>query len=374
MIKLIYRNDNPQELLIPKEVLPEGGIAQPHHFLSTPGDNLIELAGRVCYDSAASTTKTRGTKEYHQHIHEVKHGSVQEHCNITIQIKIDKDTEFLLALLLSIGHRPGFRYEINTEILRITYNIRAINDWDIFDTQVYWCNSEIRQKLKSLLIYHAKTVCPYAVIGEGKNFYESQKIQPTNLDEIWLSFYISDVSRGFSHEWVRHKFHTAVSQRSTRYVDESESDWAWHPLLEKYGGIIMGTGETEHGRYSFTTKANCLVVASECRRSYSEIVKILEAELIASGIDKFTARKQARGAARGILGNALSTEMVWSASLDQIIRIINQRASDGADGEIRLVANDLFDIVAPLYPKVFAGYEKTPCKDGIGYNIINKNN
>jgi thymidylate synthase ThyX len=49
-------------------------------------------------------------------------------------------------------------------------------------------------------------------------------------------------------------------------------------------------------------------------------------------------RKQARGAARGFLGNALSTELIFSASVAQWRRMIAQRDNEAADAEIR----DLF--------------------------------
>jgi thymidylate synthase (FAD) len=52
------------------------------------------------------------------------------------------------------------------------------------------------------------------------------------LEHAQYSFFISGVSRGLTHELVRHRVGVAISQRSTRYVDESDSEWIRHPLFE----------------------------------------------------------------------------------------------------------------------------------------------
>lgn len=353
MIKLVYRNDG-GKLEIPKEVLPANGVPFVHHFQSTDGDNLIELAGRTCYDSCSSE-KTRSTPDYHKHINEVNHGSVQEHFNFTVQIPYGEDSGKLLDMIMELGNRPGISWKHIPYYLRITCNIRAINDWGKFNKTN---NLDDTGWLCKVLWSFARDLSPLSTIPRvwiDNCIPDSTLVDPESPEEIWLSFYVSGVSRGLTHELVRHKYHTAVSQRSTRYVDESESDWAWHPLLQKYSDVI-----SDHTSLD--------VIMSNAQTQYDDVVKILEKSLIKDGIDKFTARKQARGAARGILGNALSTELIWSASLDEIKRIISQRASEHADGEIRLLANDLYKIVVDLYPEYFKARTQ-PCPDGIGFSV-----
>lgn len=359
MIKLVYRNDVPNQLEIPKEVLPADGKPQSHHFQSTVGDNLIELAGRICYDSCSTTTKTRGTREYHEHINEVNHGSTQEHFNLTVRF-----TNGIWPAILSLLNRPGFH--IHSEgishsegYIEVTYNIRCINDWFNFD------QGDLRTY--NTLLYFARLNCPLATRDKKEiplsEIWNSYQAIPHSPEEIWLSFYISNVSRGLTHEWVRHKYHTAVSQRSTRYVDESNSGWTLHPLiLENWIGLNSDAG------LGFSKYAAVSSFIDSARNVYAKSVEYLEKVLVTNGIDKFSARKQARGAARGMLGNALSTELIWSASLDQIKRVITQRASAHADSEIRLLANQLWEIVEPLYPEYFKG-TKHPCPDGIGYEV-----
>lgn len=171
------------------------------------------------------------------------------------------------------------------------------------------------------------------------------------LEHASISFYISGISRGCSHELVRHRAGCAISQRSTRYVDESESDWCWHPLVTRNEALLDSVRAT----------------ASEAYRS---LVKIVQSELEARGVDKQTARKQARGAARGALGNALETSMIWTANIRALRNVIEQRASQFADAEIRLLANRLYEAALPYCPEYLSDYEKAECPDGIGYELV----
>ncbi len=164
-------------------------------------------------------------------------------------------------------------------------------------------------------------------------------------------------SRGFSHEQVRHRFQ--MSQRSTRYCDESSSPWVEHPLLTMY--------RDEMGEEFGTT----LVPSAQSR--YSVAVSKLEAWLRMRGLDGLTARKQARGAARGFLGNALFTEMIFTANLPQWREMVMQRCSPGADAEIRVlyaqVLRELKNGVSRHDDRVktyFDDLSLVPSPDGIG--------
>jgi len=166
------------------------------------------------------------------------------------------------------------------------------------------------------------------------------------LEHYSLSFLISGISRGCSHELVRHRVGTAISQRSTRYVDETTSDWAWHPALrvDEDQRILADLSHFAH----------------EARDLYAMLMERLV---------KHVGLKQARGAARGILGNALSTELVWTANLRILRHVIAMRASEYADAEIRLLANRLYEAAKPLVPEYLSDGVETPCADGFGYSV-----
>lgn len=173
-----------------------------------------------------------------------------------------------------------------------------------------------------------------------------------------INFYLDGISRSCSHELVRHRAGCAISQRSTRYVDESGSDWVLHPLIDK---LVMQNS---------STSADINAAISAGKTAYDSIVRTLQDALILGGVDKFTARKQARGAARGLLGNALCTSMVWSANIRALRTVIEQRANPAADAEIRLLANRLYEEAFKVCPEYFDDYEKVECPDGIGYGLV----
>lgn len=349
MVRLITSNKLGDILRVP----PEMGEPRKHHLTSTKSDNLIELAGRVCYDSLKQE-KSRSSIDYHQHIIDVNHGSVQEHVHLVFRIKWGSFPLTKEEVALCLINRPGtFLYEDS-----IVANIRAIREWYGFENK--FSNTKQDNCLGYNLRKLAQIACPLAMgkISEVDTLFSGIRLDdPKEHDEYWYSFYINNVSRGLTHELVRHKFQTAVSQRSTRYVDESESDWALHPLVLKNINKINDDFPLSINSYIQTSKD-----------FYSIITKTLENELILSGTDKFTARKQARGAARGFLGNALNTELIFSASLPQWKRIISMRMSEHADAEIRLMAEEVYNILKELHPDYFDFVVGT-CPDGIGQGI-----
>lgn len=178
---------------------------------------------------------------------------------------------------------------------------------------------------------------------------------------------------GNSHEQVRHGDWTAISQRSTRFVDESESPWVMHPLERAYRDERYAPLKEEAQQTMAMDHASGSVSLGKAK--YKALVAELEPWLIARGVDKTTARKQARGAARGYLGNALYTELLFSASVTQWKRMLRQRASQFADAEIRQVyASEAMCVLGELkksrYASAFAGWDMSPAPDGIGHVLV----
>lgn len=176
-------------------------------------------------------------------------------------------------------------------------------------------------------------------------------------EHVTINFFITGVSRGLTHELVRHR-HASISQRSTRYVDESESTWSLHPLINKYKHKLDAAGT--------------ISAIELAKLAYKDIARDLELALVEDGIDKVTARKQARGAARGLLGNALTSELVWSCNIRSLRNFLEQRASEFADAEIRLLANSIYELCMLAVPEYFNDYTKVTCPDGIGFGLTTK--
>jgi thymidylate synthase (FAD) len=168
-------------------------------------------------------------------------------------------------------------------------------------------------------------------------------------EHVSISFFISGVSRGLTHELVRHRTGVAISQRSTRYVDESKSPWILHPLIHKHCS----------GRLLFAISK----LIDHSRDIYQNVIDEIERDIG----KEF--RKQARGAARGLLGNALETELTWTANVRALRHFLEMRAAPTADAEIRLLANALYEAALEKVPEYFNDYKRVECPDGVGYGL-----
>ena len=260
------------------------------------GAALIEHAGRVCYDSFG---RGRSSEEFHRHIAEVGHYSIYEHFNMTVEVDHGNLAEALVG-------RPG----VWLFDRRITYNPRVVVDWEKIRNRDIWLKNKLAAAMRCILPEVMKWHdLRYDV--RGWRF-----VVPEMEEERWYTFHLFG-SRGFSHELVRHGDFTAISQRSTRYCNEALTPWILHPSLREKLDVNLASRIEAH--------------IDRARTIYKDIVNL------------FNNRKEGHGAARGILGNALQTQVVFSASLRQWKRIIDMRCSPAADAEIREVISQVKD-------------------------------
>lgn len=345
-------------------------VSVPNRILITRRNKKIVLCGN-CYDSLGSG---RDSVEYHKHITEVGHTSVDEHANITFAVALDITN--YLSCVENLVNRPGIWMCKEVPliampgkggfILRLTLNLRAIREWFEFPPMnkmyaIMGNKIQLLAKEKAPLVLHA--------LNPSDNDFPLQIVEPKYDEEKWVSVFFTNVSRGFSHELVRHKYRTAVSQRSTRYVDEGDSHWCWHPLILKNLNVDNEVILPDDGFNKNYCMRSLKEIQTLCQDGYRALVDRLQVKLIEEGSDKFTARKQARGAARGLLGNALNTELVFSASITQWKWMFGLRASAHADAEIRVVMNEVYEQFLERMPHHVQGYEKVSCPDNIGYGL-----
>src|SRR4029079_16706675 len=362
--KLVW--DGSTNIVIPSEM----GTPRADQLQGLVREQLSELAGRVCYDSVGTG---RSSADYHKHIKEVGHLSVYEHAHMTVEVK--QPIEPLVFL-----NRPGLWVENRFEDgFRVTFNPRNILDWNTWSDEIR-VDDKVGEVttfcVGDLLSFHAEQAYPMMVPPRGRSdrnirFYKSVSatVEPETDEEKWVSMFMVG-SRGFSHELVRHGDRTGISQRSTRFVQENESEWIDHPLVQEYDQHLAKT-------LSVRDAANWIdrlwSVKNLARKVYAEVVETLKPWLIEKGVDKFTARKQARGAARGYLGNALLTELVFSASVGQWKRMLRMRACAPADSEIRAVfVQALAELKKSRYAADFATFSVEPASDGLGEIAVEK--
>lgn len=152
------------------------------------------------------------------------------------------------------------------------------------------------------------------------------------LEHASATFWISGVSRSLTHELVRHR-HLSFSQVSQRYVDETEGDTAQHPAIMN-GFIEEMCAISEH--------------TSASRALYERLV----ASMVAASVD----RKTARGAARGVLPNAIATEIIVTGNHRSWREMLAKRLSPGADAEIKQLAVLLLSSLREIAPNSYQDF------------------
>jgi thymidylate synthase (FAD) len=233
---------------------------------------------------------------------------------------------------------------------RPTLNFIDEESLDARGDQLDGCDSEN-------LIEFAGRIC-YDSLGTGRNSadYHAHILDVGHgsvMEHAQFSFLVKGVSRGLTHELVRHRVGVAISQRSTRYVDESESEVVKHPIYKEM-------------RASLSEDEIQLLdeVVEEAAKNNRELYKMVDGLcfnfLIKEGVDKPTAKKQARGAARLFLENGIETELVWSANVRTLRHVIELRGSKHADAEIQELAVKLLGIMLVECPAYFSDYKILP--------------
>ena len=207
------------------------GAAKANQLQGTPHENLSELCCRVCYDSLGKA-KSRDSVQMHQHLLDVRHWSVYEHAHFTVEFPGESRN---IDLWQGLANRPElFLMPISTTIdgaLRVTLNYRHLLDWD---KQTTIPEGQSIRALRTQLLMHGHTLAPRIIKREdwpAADQMKSQRVQPVFEQEKFVTIFLSS-SRGASHEQVRHRYN--ISQRSSRFCDECDSDWVTHPLVSKF--------------------------------------------------------------------------------------------------------------------------------------------
>lgn len=163
-----------------------------------------------------------------------------------------------------------------------------------------------------------------------------------------VSFYLTGVSRSFSHELVRHRAGFSYSMLSQRYVDSSDVNFVTPP--EIHGDEQM--------QYAFKTACETAMLY------YRDLLSMLEKQL-ADVSDRVERRKRARQTARAVLPNATETRLVVTANLTAWRWFLLKRANSHADREMRRVAVEIGKRLAEYAPGVFQDFHLVEEADGL---------
>jgi thymidylate synthase (FAD) len=160
------------------------------------------------------------------------------------------------------------------------------------------------------------------------------------------SFYVTGVSRSFTHELVRHR-HLSYSQLSQRYVPEREA-----AMVEP---DVIADDPQLHKIFVDATEASV--------RAYTELLEGLQKKF--AGVESGTLRrKQARQAARSVLPNATETRIVVTGNYRAWRHFVAMRATEHADVEIRQLAVECLRQLQRVAPNVFGDFTISTLEDG----------
>jgi thymidylate synthase (FAD) len=160
------------------------------------------------------------------------------------------------------------------------------------------------------------------------------------LEHGTMTFFLVNVSRVLTHELVRHRAGNAFSQVSGRYVRTDKINF-WLPSVIR----------NDPWAKEFYTM--CFATMEMWIRQLEEHFKIDE---LKGGIG-FKLKKVLTSAFRRIIGNGQSNHIVMTCNHRSLRHMIELRTDAGAEEEIRLVFNQMFDAVKDRYPGLYGDAE-----------------
>jgi len=154
------------------------------------------------------------------------------------------------------------------------------------------------------------------------------------LEHANYSFILSDISRVFSHELVRHRAGSAFSQESLRFVRLDEIPFRIPEVMEPLRDKIVNIVET----------------LEEFQISAAE-----HFDLDGEGLP-FHVKKEVTSAMRRLAPEGVSTVIFWTANVRTLRHTIQMRTHPSAEEELRTVFNRIGEIMVEEAPLLFGDF------------------
>lgn len=149
------------------------------------------------------------------------------------------------------------------------------------------------------------------------------------LEHVQFTFAIEGVSRGLSHQLVRHRL-ASYSQQSQRYVKEADFDYVIPP--------VFNSDDRRRNRF--------LEVMDSIQKGYNDLLAMLSEE--------GTEGERANQDARFVLPQAAETKIVVTMNSRALKNFFYHRCCARAQWEIRTLAGKMLDICRKELPEVFS--------------------
>ncbi|MDA0564549.1 FAD-dependent thymidylate synthase [Streptomonospora sp. S1-112] len=160
------------------------------------------------------------------------------------------------------------------------------------------------------------------------------------LEHVSFSFVLHNVSRVLTHELVRHRPGTAVSQESLRFVRLTDIPF-WFPEWAKDDPELM-------------KRATDMLDQMERFQLWMADHFGLDEEGVA-----FAEKKHRTSFMRRFAPEGVATGLVWTANVRTLRHTIEARTAPGAEEEIRLLFGRIAELLRTEAPALFGDYEVT---------------
>lgn len=331
-----------------------------HQFTGSDYENTMEYAGRICYNSV-NKISSRGTQDYLAHIIDSRHTSVLGHVTFSCTLDLQEAqawSSFWCTSPLSFTKEGWWLGHVNEGMYMLTVNLRFLERIfssliivkSIFTMRGGIVYDNVPIIVQNVLWYFFACVqrnCKYIslvkepIVNDGveDHIYDTEKVQEaySNITQgnswTWYTFDIH-CSRACGNELARHNTEVAFSQRSTRYVNESEVVFLEHPLAQtpdSHRQEFLALIRNIYGHTFSMTEFNI--------QELNKKVSMGEPD------DTLYAKKQARAAAARYLPLGLETQIIFSVSRNELAEMKKQRVDKHADAEIYNVVQSMVQSV-----------------------------
>ncbi len=152
------------------------------------------------------------------------------------------------------------------------------------------------------------------------------------FEHVNFNFIVTDCSRVFTHELVRHRAGTAFSQNSGRFIRLDEIDIVFDPILEPIRNLCLEKQKYDEEWYK----------------------KAVEAIGLPS-LKNFSQKKKITSALRRFAPNGQGNEIAFSVNLRSLRHTVLMRTGRSAEWEIRKVFEQIYLLLKNKYPTIFHG-------------------
>ena len=168
------------------------------------------------------------------------------------------------------------------------------------------------------------------------------------MEHATTNWMFCDVSRVFTHELVRHRVGTAISQESLRYVRLDDlGQWLPYCLQE-----IPGAAQVAE------------IAFRKSEQAYQDLLRLAaEKEGVETFDDlPFNKKKIYTSAARRVAPIGLATNIGWTVNMRELRHVLELRTDPSAEEEMRLIFGRVGQICVDRFPNLFQDF--TPVVDG----------